>query len=175
MLAASAAKAEVAEQREHDQYDDDDPEKIHHNPPFRRSLLHTTGLSDTVFRTAHGGERYCAPMVIRIGAALVVLAVVGILGFAVLRPPVEAVSAASPAVTVRCSAATGVSVDACRGWGDQLLAEGPPSHTFEMDDLARLVIDRSGFGLGSACEVSYFISRDLKNRVWQAEVVCKQG
>jgi hypothetical protein len=111
-------------------------------------------------------------MAIRIGAVVAFLAVVGVLGFRVLRPPVEAASAASPAVTVECSAATGVSVDACRGWGDQLLAEGPPSHTFEMDDLARLVFDRSTFGLGPTCEVSYFISRDAQNRVWHDEVTC---
>ncbi|MDQ3690617.1 MAG: hypothetical protein M3406_11415 [Chloroflexota bacterium] len=114
-------------------------------------------------------------MVIRIGAAVFVLGVAGILAFLVLRPPVEAASAARPDVTIECSAATGVSVDACRGWGDELLAAGPPSHTFELDDLARLVLDRSAFGLGSACEVSYFISRDATNRVWHDEIACTQG
>ncbi len=35
--------------------------------------------------------------------------------------------------------------------------------TFEMDDLARLVIDRPAWGFSPTCEVDYFISRDAEN------------
>ena len=114
-------------------------------------------------------------MAIRIGAAAAFLALAGVLAYLVLRPPVEAASATDPGVMVECSAATGVSGDECVAWGDEILVDGPPSHTFEMDDLARLVIDRSTFGLGPTCEVSYFISRDAQNRVWHDEVTCKEG
>lgn len=114
-------------------------------------------------------------MGIRIGAAVAVLVLVGATAYLVLRPSVEAASATDPGVVVECSAATGVSADACRAWGDEVLARGAPSHTFEMDDLARLVLDRSMLGLGPTCDVSYFISRDAQNRVWHQEVACGQG
>lgn len=114
-------------------------------------------------------------MGIRIGAAVAVLVLVGATAYLVLRPSVEAASATAPGVVVECSAASGVSADACRPWGDEVLARGAPSHTFEMDDLARIVLDRSMLGLGPTCDVSYFISRDAQNRVWHQEVACEQG
>ena len=111
-------------------------------------------------------------MAIRIGAAAALLALACVLAYLVLRPPVEAASATDSGIMIECSAATGVSGNECLAWGDEVLADGPPSHTFEMDDLARLVIDRSTFGLGPTCEVSYFISRDAQNQVWHDEVTC---
>lgn len=111
-------------------------------------------------------------MAIRIGAAVALLGAAGLLAYLLLRPPVEAASASDPDVAIACSAATGVSVETCRAWGDEILARGSPSPTFEMDDLARLVIDRPTWGLSATCEVEYFISRDARNRVWHEETAC---
>jgi len=109
---------------------------------------------------------------IRIGATLALLAVGAVLAFLFLRPPVEAVSASDPDVTIECSGATGVSAETCRAWGDEILATGAPSTTFEMDDLARLVVDRPTRGFSPTCEVDYFISRDADNRVWHEAIAC---
>ena len=111
-------------------------------------------------------------MAIRIGAALALLAAGAVLAFLFLRPPVEAVSASDSDVTIECSAATGASVETCRAWGDEILARGAPSTTFEMDDLARLVIDRPAWGFSPSCEVDYFISRDAENRAWHEAIAC---
>ena len=111
-------------------------------------------------------------MAIRIGAVLALLAVAALLAYLLLRPPVEATSASDPAVALECSAATGVSVETCRAWGDEILATGAPSPTFEMDDLARLVIDRPAWGFSPTCEVDYFISRDAERRAWHEEIAC---
>jgi len=111
-------------------------------------------------------------MVIRIGAAVAMLAVVGVLAYTFLRPSVEAASTADPDVEIECSAAIGASAEACRAWGDEILGQGAPSHTFEMDDLARLVINRPTWGFSPTCEVDYYISRDLDNRAWQEEIAC---
>ena len=111
-------------------------------------------------------------MAIRIGAALALLAVAGVLAYLFLRPPAEAVSSLDPDVEIECSAATGVSVETCRAWGDEILARGAPSTTFEMDDLARLVVDRSTWGLSATCEVDYFISREADNRAWHESIAC---
>jgi hypothetical protein len=109
---------------------------------------------------------------IRIGAVLALLAVAALLAYLLLRPPVEATSTSDPDVAIECSAATGVSVETCRAWGDEILATGPPSTTFEMDDLARLVIDRPPWGFSPTCEVDYFISRDAENRAWHEATAC---
>ncbi|HYI66922.1 MAG TPA: hypothetical protein VEW95_08380 [Candidatus Limnocylindrales bacterium] len=111
-------------------------------------------------------------MAIRIGAALALLAAAGVLAYLFLRPPVEAVSASDADVTIQCSAATGASMETCGAWGDEILAGGAPSTTFEMDDLARLVIDRPAWGFSPTCEVDYFISRDAENRAWHEAIAC---
>ena len=111
-------------------------------------------------------------MAIRIGAALALLAVAAVLAYLFLRPPVEAVSVSDPDVAIECQAATGVSAETCRAWGDEILARGAPSPTFEMDDLARLVIDRPTWGFSPTCEVDYFISRDAANRAWHEAIAC---
>jgi hypothetical protein len=111
-------------------------------------------------------------MVTRIVAAAVLLAIAVVVAYLLLRPPVEAVSASHPDVSIECSAVTGVSAEACRAWGDDILAQGAPSPTFEMDDLARLAIDRPTFGFGSTCEVEYFISRDPDTPAWREVIAC---
>ena len=109
----------------------------------------------------------------KIIAAVVVLAVLGIgawLAFG--RPAVEAVSSADPDVTVQCAGATGVTASECGTWGDEVLALGPPSTTFEMDDLARLSISRPLLGFGSPCQVDYYLERYPDDSVWNIDVPC---
>jgi hypothetical protein len=110
----------------------------------------------------------------KIIAAAVVLAIIGIgawLAFG--RPPVEAVSAGDPDVTIECSASTGVTSSECGTWGDEILAFPAPSTTFEMDDLARLRIDRPLLGFGSPCQVEYFIERYPDDSAWDSDVPCR--
>ena len=111
-------------------------------------------------------------MAIRIGAVLALLWVAALLAYLLLRPPVEATSASDPGVAIECSAATGVSVETCRAWGDEILGSGAPSTTFEMEDLARLIIDRPTWGFSPTCEVDYFISRDAENPAWHEAIAC---
>lgn len=72
---------------------------------------------------------------------------------------VTAASTVNPEVTIECAGSTSASTDECLSWGDSLLRTGPPSSTFEWDDLARIVLQRPMWGLSSTCEVAYFISR----------------
>ena len=113
----------------------------------------------------------------RIGALLVVIALVLLAGawFAFGRSGVEAASTVDPDVTVTCDAWTSFSPEACRSWGDEILAQGAPSHTFEMDDLARLAISRPTFGLAAACRVQYFLERYANDPAWTDEVACVAG
>ena len=109
----------------------------------------------------------------KILAAIVVVVVVAVIAWLALgRSPVEATSTADPDVTVECSAATGVSASDCGAWGDEILALGAPSTTFEMDDLARLRIDRPLFGFGSPCQVEYFLERYPDDSTWDSDVPC---
>ena len=106
-------------------------------------------------------------------AGVVVVAVIGIgawLAFG--RPSVEASSSTDPDVTVECSAATGVSAAECGTWGDEILALPAPSTTFEMDDLARLRIDRPLLGFGAPCQVQYFLERYPDDSTWDSGVPC---
>ena len=110
----------------------------------------------------------------KIVAAVVVLAVIGgVAWLAFGRSPVEGVSAADPDVTIECSASTGVTSSECATWGDEVLALGAPSSTFEMDDLARLRIDRPLLGFGSPCQVQYFIERYPDDPAWDSDVPCR--
>lgn len=109
----------------------------------------------------------------RLAAVAMLVGVMVVVGLAWLaRPSTRAVSAVSPEVTIECAASTGTDVDACRAWGDAILDEGPPSFTFEMDDLARLRIDRPLLGLGANCEAVYFTSRYPDDAVWTEETPC---
>ncbi len=107
---------------------------------------------------------------------IVVIAVVALLiGAAtylfVLRSPVEAPSVALPGVTIECDAWTGVSAGACGSWGDEILAGGPPSRTFNMEDLERLRLSGAPLALGS-CRAEWFLGRDLLQPVWSDELEC---
>ena len=105
-------------------------------------------------------------------AAVVVVAILAAAAaFALTRPVVEVASAHDPDVTIQCRGAT-ASEDACRSSGDRLLEAEPPSTTFEMEDLARLTITRSLFGLGTTCEVAYFLQRYPDDAAWREDVEC---
>ena len=88
------------------------------------------------------------------------------------RPATRADSAVRPQVTIECAAMTGADEDACRAWGDAILDAGPPTFTFEMDDLMRLRIDQSVPGFGSRCEAVYFTSRYPDEAVWTEKIPC---
>jgi hypothetical protein len=113
----------------------------------------------------------------KIGALLVVIAVVLVAGawFILGRSGVEATSAVDPDVTITCDAWTSVTQEACGSWGDAILSEGAPSHTFEMDDLAHLAISRPSFGFASSCRVEYFLERYADDPAWTDEVACRAG
>jgi hypothetical protein len=108
-----------------------------------------------------------------IGVLVLLLVGAGIYLF-LLRTPVEAPSTAMAAVTIECDAWTGATVDGCRAWGDRLLASGPPSRTFNMEDLERLRLSGTPLGLG-ACRVAYYLGRDLDRPVWNEETDCAGG
>jgi hypothetical protein len=105
-------------------------------------------------------------------AAIAALVVIGLAAAFVLRPPARVTSEVDPDVTIECAAATAASAEECLDWGDELISGGPPSTTFEMDDLARLRIDRPLFGFGSPCQVEYFLQRYPDDPVWESDVPC---
>lgn len=106
---------------------------------------------------------------------VVAVALVGVAAAVLSRPTTEATSSADPDVTIRCDGSTSVSRDACLAWGDEILALGPPSNTFEMNDLARLVITKPLLGFGSPCHVEYFLQRYPDDAVWDGDAPCHGG
>lgn len=112
--------------------------------------------------------------VVRIGVviAIMVLALTAIgAGLVVARPTTSGASSVDSGVTIQCRPSTGVT-DGCLSWGDAILGDGAPSHTFEMDDLARLELDRALLGVGDTCTATYFIERYPDDPVWTEEVPC---
>lgn len=105
-----------------------------------------------------------------LGVAVVLIIVIG--GFVVTRPSVQATSTVDPDVTIHCEASA-ASAEACLAWGDDLLGAGPPSTTFEMQDLAQLVIRRPLFGLGAPCAVDYILGRYPDDPAWSEETPCR--
>lgn len=114
-------------------------------------------------------RRVVAAVAIAVAAAVLAL-VIGWL--AIGRPAVRADSTAMPAVVVECAGSTGVSSATCAAWGDDILSDGGPSSTFDMDDLARLELRRGAWGFGGECEAAYFIGRYPDDAVWTEEVPC---
>lgn len=106
-----------------------------------------------------------------LGAAAVALVLAVAATVQLIRPPVQVTSTTDPEVTIECAATTGVDAASCLAWGDALIEGDPPSFTFEMDSLSRLRLDRSWLGLGSACQVSYSISR-YAEAASTGEVLC---
>lgn len=107
---------------------------------------------------------------------VVVVAVVALLiGAAVylfvLRSPVEAPSTALAGVTIECDPWSGVSAGGCGSWGDAILAGGPPSRTFNIEDLERLRLSGAPLSVGS-CRAEWFLGRDPLRPAWSEELEC---
>lgn len=105
--------------------------------------------------------------------AIVLLAIVAAVLVLFLRPGQEVAASSDPAVMVECTGTTGVSAAACADWGDEVLALGPPSTTFEMKDVNRLRISRPLLGFGSPCQVEYFLERYPDDPVWDDDIPCR--
>ena len=107
---------------------------------------------------------------ILVAVALAVLAV----WFLVLsRAAVEGISAVDPDVTIECDGSASVSEESCLAWGDDVLALGAPSTTFEMQDLVRLRFSKPLPGFGSPCQVEYFLQRYPDDAVWDDDIPCR--
>lgn len=72
--------------------------------------------------------------------------------------------------TIECDGTTGVT-DGCADWGIDVLAEGAPSHTFELEDVARIRFVREGEG----CVVEYYLSRYPDDVAWSEEIACREA
>jgi hypothetical protein len=107
--------------------------------------------------------------------ALILALVVGVGAWLLLRPTIRVASSADADVTIVCAASTGTDADACGAWGDEVLAAGPPSTTFELDDLVRLELSRSALGFGGECEAAYYLGRYPDRPVWTEPVACGGG
>jgi hypothetical protein len=117
-----------------------------------------------------------APMAIRIVVVVVIaLLLAAAVYLFVLRSPVEAPSALLAGVTIECDAWTGLSPTDCRAWGDDVLAAGPPTRTFNMSDLDRIAISRPILGLVDACRVAYYLGRHPTSPVSETEIACPGG
>lgn len=117
-----------------------------------------------------------AAMPIRIVIAVVIgLLLVAAAYLFLFRSPVEAPSAVLDGVTIECDPWTGVSAGECGAWGDAILDEGPPSRTFNMTDLDRVVLSGSPIGIMGACRIAYYLGRNPTSPVWDEETACASG
>lgn len=112
-----------------------------------------------------------APMA-RIGLVVlgVLLVAAAVAWFVILRPGVSVAASEDPDVTIECTASLGLDEDGCRGLGDAVLAGGPPTTTFELEDVARIRIDGGPFG--GDCRVEYFLGRYPDEVAWTQEGAC---
>jgi hypothetical protein len=110
-----------------------------------------------------------------VAAALILVLVVSVGAWLLLRPTVWVASSADADVSIVCAASTGTDADACAAWGDEVLAAGPPSTTFELDDLVRLELSRSALGFGGECEAAYYLGRYPDRPVWTEQIACRAG
>jgi len=109
---------------------------------------------------------------IRALAVVLLLILLGGTVYLATRPGQEVTSASNPEVVVTCDGSTGVSADHCRSWGDDVLALGPPSATFELQDVNHLHFSKPLFGLGSPCHVEYYLGRYADDPAWEDDVPC---
>jgi hypothetical protein len=111
-------------------------------------------------------------LVLRLVLVVVLALVAAVAALLLLRPDAATVSSVDPQVTIECTGATAVDEEACRTWGDAILAEGSPSTTFEAEDLVRLRLDRAFLGFGATCHAEWFLGRYPADVVWDEEVTC---
>ena len=107
-----------------------------------------------------------------LAGAVLALACAALAGFLLIAgAPVQSTAGTKEGalVAVSCDRATGVTEDECGAWADAILRGGPPSSTFEMDDLAGLELREAG----GECRVSYFISRYPDDPAWEEETPCR--
>lgn len=108
-----------------------------------------------------------------IAVVVILVLVAGVIGLrAAMSVTVDDVG--PDGVIVECSGWTGVG-DGCGSWGEQLLAEGAPSNTFEIDDVVRLRLDRPAFGFAETCVAEYFLGRYPDEVEWTEDVPCPDG
>ena len=103
-----------------------------------------------------------------------VLLILALGGFLLLRSASATVvsDVGEGRITVECSGWSGVG-DGCGEWGAEVLAQGAPSNTFEMEDVVRVRLDRAAFGFASTCVAEYFLSRYPDEVAWTDEVACR--
>ncbi len=105
--------------------------------------------------------------------AAVVLAALAVWFLVLNQPTVGGSSAVDPDVTIECDGSTSISEESCLEWGDEVLALGAPSTTFEMQDLVRLRFSKPLLGFGSPCQVEYFLQRYPDDPVWDENIPCR--
>jgi hypothetical protein len=110
-----------------------------------------------------------------IGAVIVGALVVAAVFLLIGRPTREVISTSDPDVTIRCDGSASVSEETCLEWGEEILALGAPSTTFEMEDLARLEISKPLLGFGAPCQADFFLQRFPDDATWGEDVPCKEG
>lgn len=102
-------------------------------------------------------------------AIAVLLGAAGVWYFA-FRPTVEVASTVHPDVAIVCAPSASLPEEECRAWGDEVLAMGAPSTTFELEDVIRVKFERNPFQ--GACRAEYFLGRYPDEVVWTEEVDC---
>ena len=63
----------------------------------------------------------------------------------------------------------------CGAWGDEILAGGSPTTTFEAEDVVRLRLDRALLGFGDTCRAEWFLGRYPDDVAWSEDVACADG
>lgn len=102
--------------------------------------------------------------------------VVGLGGIVLLRVATSTVAehVGEGQITAECAGWTGVT-EGCRDWGTEVLARGAPSNTFELEDVARVRLDRPMLGFASTCVAEYFLGRYPDEVAWSEDVPCSDG
>jgi hypothetical protein len=77
-------------------------------------------------------------------------------------------------IAVECTGWTGVS-QGCFDWGNDVMAQGAPSNTFELEDVVRVRLDRPMLGFAGTCVAEYFLSRYPDQVAWSEDVPCPDG
>jgi hypothetical protein len=109
--------------------------------------------------------------IVTIVTVIMGIVVVALGAYVVSRSSSTTVVEDAAGATIECTGWTGVT-DECATWGAEVLAEGSPSNTFELEDVARIRLDRPTFGLAEGCTVEYYLSRYPDEVEWSEEIDC---